>query len=138
MNGLVCEASIAPPGATCAYGHCQATADVRLVLREGHPAYDYCEIDWPRVSRALGTRAQEVQDTTGIIWTLRAEFPNWDIWHVKVSGVYYALTTFHGEGVSVHAYLVGTLRARMLAAQESRANDSAAGPGTPKSLPVAG
>jgi len=120
MNGPVCEASIAPGGAKCAYGHCQATADVRLVLRQGDPPFDYCEVHWPHVTDALRARGQTVTDTTGTIWTIRAEFQNWDIWHVKVSGVYYALTTFGGEGVSVHAYLIGALRARMLAAQEER------------------
>src|SRR5260370_26521629 len=138
MNGLVCQASIAPDGATCAYGHCQAPADVRIVLRHGDPPYDYCEVDWPRVTAALRARGQEAQDTSGIIWTLRAEFPRWDIWHVQVSGVYYALTTFAGDGVSVHAYLVGTLRARMSAAQDSKANAPAPGPRTPQSLPAAG
>ena len=118
--GLVCQASIAPQGATCAYSRCTAPADVRLVLREDGPAYDYCEVDWPHVTHSLGTRGQTVTDTTGGIWTIRAEFPQWDVWHVKVSGVYYALTSFGGEGVSVHAYLIGALRARMLAAQEER------------------
>ena len=120
MNGLVCQASIPPQGATCAYGRCEAPADVRLVLRHGDAPYDYCEIDWPHITHSLGTRGQSVTDTTGDIWAIRAELPRWDIWHVKVSGVYYALTTFGGEGVSVHGYLIGVLRARMLAAQEER------------------
>ncbi len=121
MNGLVCQASIAPQGARCVYGRCTDPASVRLVLREGHPPYDYCEVDWPHVTHSLATRGQTVTDTTGDIWTIRAEFPRWDIWHVRVSGVYYALTTFAGEGVSVHAYLIGALRERMLAAEQSRA-----------------
>jgi len=123
--GLVCQASMAPEGAECAYGHCRAPAEVRLVLRDGDQGHDYCEIDWPRVTHALKARGQTPTDTTGDIWTIRAEFPNWDVWHVQVSGVYYALTSFGGEGVSVHAYLVGALRAGMLAAERARAGTAA-------------
>ncbi len=138
--GLVCQASIAPPGVQCAYGTCQATATVRLMLRHGHPPYDYCEVDWPRVTDTLRTRGQTVTDTTGDMWTVRAEFANWEIWQSKSSGVYYALTSFGGRGVSVHAYLAGTLRAGMRAAEQNRtsAETPATGPMTPQPHAVAG
>jgi len=120
---------------------------VRLVLRHGDPAYDYCDLDWPRVTETLRARGLDVTDTTGNIWTVRAEFGHWEIWQSGSSGIYYALTSFGGVGVSVHAFLVGRLRAGMLAAEQARASAvnaqdtseaPATGPMEPPPHPVAG
>jgi hypothetical protein len=121
-GGLACQASVPPAGAGCSRVGCGEAVTVRLILRHDDPAYDYCDLDWPRVTETLRARGLDVTDTTGNIWTVRAEFPHWEIWQSGSSGIYYALTTFGGVGVSVHAFLAGTLRAGMLAAGQARAN----------------
>jgi hypothetical protein len=93
-----------------------------LMLRHGDQAYDYCDLDWPHAAETLRARGLDVTDTTGNMWTVRAEFPHWEIWQSRSSSIYYALTSFGGVGVSVHAFLVGTLRAGMLAAEQARAS----------------
>jgi hypothetical protein len=103
---------------------CGENATVRLVLRSGDAPYDYCDLDWPRVTETLRARGLDVADTTGNIWTVRAEFSNWEIWQAASSGIYYALTSSGGVGVSVHAFLAGTLRAAMLAAGQRRASEA--------------
>ena len=123
LGGLACQASVSPADAECSRVGCGQTVTVRLVLRHGDSAYDYCDLDWPHVTKTLRARGLEVTDTTGNIWTVRAEFPHWEIWQSGSSGIYYALTSFGGVGVSVHAFLVGTLRAGMLAAEQARASE---------------
>jgi len=110
---------------------CGETATVRLMLRHGDPAYDYCDLDWPRVTETLRARGLDVTDTTGNIWTIRAESAGWEIWQSTSSGIYYALTSFGGAGVSVHAFLVGTLRAAMLAAEQNRPTSTQGSPQNP-------
>ena len=120
-----------PAGAGCSRVGCGETATVRLMLRHGDPAYDYCDLDWPRVTETLRARGLDVTDTTGNIWTIRAESAGWEIWQSTSSGIYYALTSFGGAGVSVHAFLVGTLRAAMLAAEQNRPTSTQGSPQTP-------
>src|SRR6266852_1150530 len=53
LGGLACQASVSPAGAACSRVGCGETATVRLVLRHGDPPYDYCDLDWPRVTETL-------------------------------------------------------------------------------------
>jgi hypothetical protein len=147
LGVLACQASVSPAAAACSRVSCGEATTVRLMLRHGDPAYDYCDLDWPGVTETLQARGLDVTDTTGDIWTIHAEFSNWEIWRSTSSGAYYALTSFGGVGVSVHAFLVGTLRAGMLAAEQARgsgvnAQDRSATPTTgrmePQPHPVAG
>jgi hypothetical protein len=121
LGRLACQASVSPAGAACSRVGCGEAATVRLMLRHGDPAYHYCDLDWPRVTETLRARGLDVTDTTGDIWTIHAEFSDWKIWRSTNSGAYYALTSFDGVGASVRAFLVGTLRAGMLAAEQARA-----------------
>jgi len=147
FGGLACQASVPPTGTGCSRVGCGETATVRLVLRHGDPAYDYCDLDWPRVTETLRARGLDVTDTTGNIWTVRAEFGHWEIWQSTSSGIYYALTSFGGVGVSVHAFLwAGCARAcwppEQARASAVNAHDTseapATGPMEPPPHPVAG
>jgi hypothetical protein len=121
--GLTCQASVPPPGATCACPYCCSTAAVRLVTHHGAEPADYCELDWPLVSESIAALGQAVVDVTGDLWTVCAEFPNWDVFQSS-TGRFYASTSLDGQGTTVDAYLVGELRAQMVKTERQAAQSA--------------
>jgi hypothetical protein len=96
---------------------------VRLVTHHGAEPADYCELDWPLISESVVALGRAIVDVTGDPWTVRAEFPNWDVFQSS-SGRFYASTSLNGQGTTVDAYLVGELRAQMVKTERQAAQSA--------------
>jgi len=117
---IACQVSIPPQGAECSHECCATPAVVRLVTHHGADPTDWCDLDWRRVRATILARGHTIVDTTGDVWSLRAEFPNWHIWE-SCTGLFYATANFDGQGTTVHSYLIGKLRAEIMAGETAKA-----------------
>lgn len=126
------QATIPPPGAACSEDGCCSVAVVRVTVSlarrtadvmpgngQQPAAWDTCELHWPRFRYACVRGGHAIADASGDPAQLKADFPAWRLWTSVDAGRLYATArTPGGQGTTVHACLVGQLRAQIEQAME--------------------
>ncbi len=132
---LTYQVTTPPAYSTCQGDLCGSVAAVRLTIPRPRftadglhdddgalVTWDTCDLHWPSLRDTCVRSGHQIVDQTGDLRRLSAEFTVWNIWRSD-QGRLYASARLNGsvQGTTVHAYLVGHLRAQMESMQRAEA-----------------